>query len=79
MAVECQNDFGHEHTAHVSNPYYNMETQKHESCIWGFDDNGFSFSYAVDLDSLEEQEDIRYTMEELVAKLADTEGDPWSA
>jgi hypothetical protein len=75
------NEHGHQDTAHVSNPYFNLSALRHESFVWGVDDNGFSFSYAVDLDSLEEQGGRTYTLAEIVAELGDTKqegGDAWS-
>jgi hypothetical protein len=78
---ECQNEYGHEHTSHVSNAYFNLSSRRHESFVWGFDDDGYAFGYTVDLDGLEEQVGRTYTLAEMVAELSSAdppERDAWN-
>jgi hypothetical protein len=79
--IVCQQEHGHQDTSHVSNPYYNLRERRYEAFVWGIDDNGYSFSYAIDLDGLQNEKGRTYTLAELTAELGVTNqegGDPWS-
>lgn len=66
--VACNCEKGHV-SSHVSNPYYDLVTGRHESLVWGIDEkDGYAYSYTIDLEALE-KDGRRYTLAEILAEL----------